>query len=185
MIITSKEQNLVLCACGCGEEMLPTDRRGRPRRFIKGHESRGSRGGTRLMSSGYERSLKGDDPKSPRAGKALRHTLLAEKALGKPLPAGAEIHHVNNKRADNSPGNLVICQDRSYHRLLHQRTLALKASGQANWLKCKYCGTYDDPKNMTVNAQKHRGYHRSCAAEYQQNRYAKNLNGGAENDLYI
>lgn len=46
----------------------------------------------------------------------------AELALGKPLPLGAEVHHVHD-RADT----LVICQDREYHLLLHAR---MRARGQ-------------------------------------------------------
>lgn len=49
------------------------------------------------------------------------HTLVAEKALGRKLPPGAVVHHVNNDPADNRPSNLVICPDQAYHLLLHRR----------------------------------------------------------------
>lgn len=47
---------------------------------------------------------------------------VASQALGKPLPKGACVHHVNGDPADNRPENLVICQDQDYHTLLHQNT---------------------------------------------------------------
>ena len=50
------------------------------------------------------------------------HVYLAEKALGKPLPRKAVVHHMNEKPADNfTPFNLVICPNQAYHLLLHKR----------------------------------------------------------------
>lgn len=53
------------------------------------------------------------------------HIVLAEKALGRPLPKGSQVHHVNSNKGDNGRGNLVICQDAKYHSLLHRRTRKL------------------------------------------------------------
>lgn len=53
------------------------------------------------------------------------HKMIAEKALGKPLPKGAEIHHMNGRKADNhTPFNLIICPSHKYHMLLHKRMRA-------------------------------------------------------------
>ncbi len=49
---------------------------------------------------------------------------VAERALGHPLPKGAEVHHVNGRPRDNRPQNLVICQNRAYHLFLHERMRA-------------------------------------------------------------
>ena len=54
--------------------------------------------------------------------RVYEHIHKAEKALGKPLPKGAVVHHMNCIRHDNeTPFNLVICPDQAYHLLLHRR----------------------------------------------------------------
>lgn len=91
----------------------------------------------------------------------LAHVAIAEKALGKPLPAGAEIHHVNEVRNDNRPENLVICQSKAYHKLLHARANALDACGKASWRKCHVCKIFDSPGTLFVGRKI---YHRACNA---------------------
>src|SRR5215204_853444 len=54
------------------------------------------------------------------------HTHIAEKALGKPLPKGAIVHHFNGKPWDNRPSNLVVCPSQGYHLLLHRREAQFK-----------------------------------------------------------
>lgn len=58
------------------------------------------------------------------------HIYVAEKALGKPLPRGAQVHHVNEVKADNANANLVICQDNAYHMLLHTLDRVRRAGGR-------------------------------------------------------
>lgn len=91
----------------------------------------------------------------------LEHIIVAEKALGRKLPKGAEVHHVDENRLNNVGSNLVICPDIAYHKLLHRRTNAINAGCPPHWRKCMLCGEYGDPETM----KKHSGNnlaHRSC-----------------------
>ena len=55
------------------------------------------------------------------------HIALAEKALGRPLPYGAKIHHMDENRSNNhTPFNLILCPSEEYHQLLHRRMKELK-----------------------------------------------------------
>lgn len=103
----------------------------------------------------------------------LEHILRAEKALGKPLPPGVEIHHLNGSR-DSGP--LVICQDRAYHKLLHLREKTLRACGHATWAKCWICQKWDSPDNIVVSVsiskqrQYRAVYHIACRTTYDRQR---------------
>lgn len=155
----------VACACGCGQ---PTKvRRGKPNRFVFRHNARLTgerhrnwRGGEPVQIQGYWYASIGN-------GKRRRaHVLIAEKAMGRPLPPKAQVHHVNEDRGDNANGNLVVCQDAAYHQLLHLRKRALDATGDPSMLRCRFCGAYDRPENLTILAGKSRAaglaQHRPC-----------------------
>lgn len=96
--------------------------------------------------------------------KRLLHVLIAERALGGPLPPGVEVHHIDEDKKNNEPSNLVICPDAAYHKLLHQRQRAFNACGHYDWRKCQFCQKYDDPKNdMWISRKK--AYHKACELE--------------------
>ena len=94
------------------------------------------------------------------------HSLIAERALGKPLPRGAVVHHVDENPRNNAPSNLIICPDQAYHMLMHRRGRALRECGNANWLRCQFCKTYDAPEAITWNAASGSGHHKTCRAAY-------------------
>ena len=98
---------------------------------------------------------------------------VVETALGKSIPDGAEIHHVDGNPANNENTNLVLCNDRSYHKILHARTKALMVSGNADLKRCWVCKEYDYEYNLTKQG---RGYaHRECIRAYSRNRPEKKI----------
>ena len=119
---------MIFCECGCGELAPVSDKtdyragwiRGKPKRFINGHNRRGFsgenspswKGGRFRDIRGHIRILMPKYPKADCKGYVKEHILLAEKALKKPLPPKAVVHH-------HSEAQLVICENQAYHLLLH------------------------------------------------------------------
>ena len=95
-------------------------------------------------------------------GAVSEHVLIAEKAIGRRLPSGAEVHHVDQNKINNAPSNLVICPSRAYHRLLHMRTEALLACGNANARKCWICKQWADAGLQFYGTKRRQPAHREC-----------------------
>lgn len=130
------------------------------------------KGGRTSSGHGYIRAHVPAHPRAGKKGYVYEHVLVVEKALGHYLPKTADIHHVDEDGTNNAPANLVACQDRGYHKLIHQRQRALKECGNPDAARCYYCQSYerqesiltlDRPRNGKVYA---RTFHRDCQRDY-------------------
>lgn len=102
-------------------------------------------------------------PRANTAGCVYVHILVAEAALGRPLPDGAVVHHVNGDGWDNRPANLVVCEDHAYHMLLHRRLRALQATGDADARLCWICRRWDSEDQLYLHPNGRHAVHRACA----------------------
>ncbi len=137
------------------------------------------KGGVTSDGYGYTLIYNPGHPSCDKRGYVREHILVVEKVLGRFLKRPEEPHHLNGMKSDNNPGNFVLCPDRAYHMLLHQRMRALAACGNANYVRCAYGKDYDDPQNMFRNTQG-RYYHKSCHNSYCRAKYAKAAEIGNE-----
>lgn len=108
-------------------------------------------GGRRYVSVGGRAVGKGA------SGYELEHRRIAADVLGKPLPKGAIVHHHDEDATNNAHHNLVVCEDRAYHNLLHLRMRARAAIGDPNGLLCSVCGKYDHRSNLRIYRDSRRG----------------------------
>ena len=94
------------------------------------------------------------------------HRMIIEGVLGKPIPLNAVPHHIDENRENNTKTNLISCEDRAYHNLIHARMRAKKECGDANWMRCCYCKTHDAPANMYIRPDRRTARHYDCQNKY-------------------
>jgi hypothetical protein len=110
----------------CSHACYSNSRKGKQLTWIDYTKPRSLRTGGKTTISGYPFIKCNEHPRATKGGYIAEHILVVEAALGKYLPTGAVVHHVNGVRTDNRPDNLVICQDNNYHFLLHNRQNKIK-----------------------------------------------------------
>ncbi len=130
---------------------------------LAGYEEKAEKGDGSLQEGRYHRRFIDGKEK-------MEHVLIAEQAIGKHLPKGACVHHVDGNPHNNTHSNLIVCPTHAYHMLIHQREAAFTASGNASWRKCNRCHKYDAPANLYISTNFSTVYHRSCEAEYARKR---------------
>jgi hypothetical protein len=170
------------CQCGCGEKTSIAKRnfkgrgliKGEPVNYIQYHAHKGINkgtnnhnwnGGKTVLGKGYVYIRCMGHPRANSKGYIPESWATVEKAIGRELHLGAIIHHVNGIKNDNRPGNLVVCPNEKYHRMLHVRAQALKECGRKDYRKCYYCQIYDDINKLIIQ-EKGAAYHRNCKSNY-------------------
>ena len=101
----------------------------------------------------------------------FEHVRIVENILGKALPKGAGVHHVNGVKGDNRNTNLVVYPTQKYHFLIHRRADAYNETGDANSRRCWVCKNYDAPENLYINGSV--SVHKQCKARYDKDRKSK------------
>ncbi len=112
--------------------------------------------------SGYIQEVSVNAFGSKRHGK-LQHVLIAEKALGRELPEGVVVHHHDKNRSNNSNQNLVICEDRAYHSLIHARMRSFEHGANPDiegW--CPRCNTVKPRDQFYLNPRGVFGIDQMC-----------------------
>lgn len=111
----------------------------------------------------YARRYMPTHPNATAQGHVFVHVLVSEAALGRTLPKGAHVHHVDGNHRNNANANLVICQDAAYHKLLHVRARIVRAGGDPNTQKiCSACQLVKDLDQFNARAGHSTGRQNNC-----------------------
>lgn len=76
--------------------------------------------------NGYREVYLPDHPAARNNGYVYEHILAAEKMLGRPLSQSEVVHHKDQKRSNNSPGNLMVFATNSDHSRFHKTGIAIQ-----------------------------------------------------------
>ena len=135
-----KEDTTIYCQCGCGGKTKTITRNNARRgevkgqfcQFIHNHNGRlrqGSlnpawKGGRLITKDGYVVVLVHGHPRADPKGYVYEHILAMEKALGRPILPTEAIHHFDEIRHHNDPGNLMLFKTNAMHLAFHRRLRA-------------------------------------------------------------
>ena len=117
---TRKSQtNRKICSFACYSEYK--------KRFHVGENHSKWSGGRIIVKNGGREYIGIYAPDHPHAhhGYVKEHILIVESALDKPLPQNSVVHHIDHDGTNNLTSNLVLCQDSSYHAVIHAKERSL------------------------------------------------------------
>lgn len=114
----------------------------------------------------YKLLTKHGHPNAKANGQILEHVFIMSGLLERALTNLEVVHHRDEDKRNNHPSNLQLFATSAEHEKHHAEQRALIACGNASFMKCRFCKTYDDPLVMVLRKTQHGAYHNKCYKEY-------------------
>lgn len=116
----------------------------------------------------YKFITKHGHPNASVNGQIYAHVFIMSEMLGRALTDLEVVHHIDEDKGNNSPGNLQLFANQAEHLTHHMHLRALHECGNPNYRKCPYCKQYDNPEDMSQRNDEHANYyyHTACVDLY-------------------
>lgn len=79
-----------------------------------------------VLKNGYKLVIKKGHPRANDHGYVREHILVMEEKLGRLIPKGESIHHIDGVKTNNHPDNLQLFTSHTEHLLHHWRENSLR-----------------------------------------------------------
>lgn len=122
-IKTLPDPTLINCFCGCLQKIPSHDKRGRPHKYILGHQKGNWRGGRRVNTQGYIEIFSPKHPYKTNRNAVKEHRLIMEKHLNRYLTKNEIVHHIDRNRQNNSIKNLKLMTKIQHDRLTASKNI--------------------------------------------------------------
>lgn len=107
----------------------------------KGENNPNWKGGKTVTQHGYILIRVGTDHHlADVRGYAYEHRIVAEEKLGRQLEPGEIVHHLNEDRMDNRPGNIMVHASIGHHIQAHGGNKETQRIGSTNPITRCVCG---------------------------------------------
>jgi len=98
-------------------------------------------------SWGYRYIFKPEHVGASFQGYVAEHRLVCEIKLGRQIESHEVVHHINGKRGDNSPENLIVCSRREHYHADKKMQRTLKRNQR---LSCKKVGILNQSGDVST-----------------------------------
>ncbi|NEC17906.1 HNH endonuclease [Streptomyces parvus] len=98
------------------------------------------KGGRTIASNGYVLIKQPGHHRADCRGYVYEHIVVAEKAIGRPVVKGEQVHHKNHIKTDNRPENLQVKASRAAHAAEHRKRTDLRGLDEPNVTISCACG---------------------------------------------
>lgn len=122
----------------------------------------------------YKMVFMPNHPNANKYGWVPEHVVAMAIMIGRSVPKGMVVHHMDGDKRNNAPSNLMLCTQRDHTRM-HVMMRAVERCGDGWKRPCRFCGEYSMISDMVKHGKIEGWCHFRC----------RQLSWAARKDRYV